>query len=619
MSKPDPNPIPLPPPPPPRQRVLLVDDAPDVHELVRVWLMDEPVDLDDCYDGAACLQAAHASPPPDLILLDVDLPGTDGFALCQSLKADPATADIPVIFLTGASSSDEKLLGLEMGATDYVTKPFEPAELRARVRSALRTRHLMNLLAREARVLHESEERFRFLAEDSTDLISCHDAGGTYLYASRAALPLLGVPGESLVGRSLLDLVHPDDLSLVSAQRAATGATAAAATLRPVPTMVVRLRHADGAYRWLELTIRAARESQTFHASARDVGRRKRLEELERDRARVLEMVAVGRPLTDVLAYITGMLERHHPAIPACVLSLNEGEFHVVGPSLPADFLAALREHALPVAAELCSNAATRGLDGVTSDVRADAAWLPMRETAARHGLRVCTSRLVQSAGQGVIGMVGMFPPADREVDPDLQHLLDVAAGLVAVVAEHRQLGERLTYQARHDPLTGLPNRLLFESRLHQAIDDVRHVGGSAQVALLLFDIDRFKLINDTLGHPAGDDLLRQFAQRVQGVTCQTDTLARLGGDEFALLLPGAADRDEVAAVAKAIRAAVRAPFLLAGRERTITTSIGAALCPLDATDPQTLLSRADVALYRVKADGRDGFRCYDPTMPAAA
>jgi diguanylate cyclase (GGDEF)-like protein len=478
--------------------VLLVDDAPDVHELVRVWLMDEPVDLADCYDGAACLQAARAAPPPDLILLDVDLPGADGFALCQALKSDPATADIPVIFLTGASSSDEKLHGLEMGATDYVTKPFEPAELRARVRSALRTRHLMNLLAR-------------------------------------------------------------------------------------------------------------------------DVGRRKRLEELERDRARVLERVAVGGALEDVLADVTAILERHHPDVPACILSLNEGELRVVGPSLPIDFLTTLRANALPLAADLCSGAATGGLDAVTSDVRADRPWRPLREAAARHGLRVCTSRLVQSAAQGVIGLVCVFLPPDGESDPDLHHLLDVAAGLVAVVAEHRHLGERLTYQARHDPLTGLPNRLLFESRLHQAIDDARQQGAAAQVALLLFDIDRFKLVNDTLGHPAGDDLLRQFAQRVLGVTHQTDTLARLGGDEFALLLPDVTGRDDVAAVAHAIRAAVRPPFHLAGLDRVVTTSIGAALFPLDAPDLQTLQSRADLALYRVKADGRNAYRCYDPTMGAAA
>jgi diguanylate cyclase (GGDEF)-like protein len=243
---------------------------------------------------------------------------------------------------------------------------------------------------------------------------------------------------------------------------------------------------------------------------------------------------------------------------------------------------------------------------------------VPLRAAAARHGLRVCTSRLVQSASQGVIGMVCVFLPADREPDPDLQHLLDVAAGLVAVVAEHRQLGERLTYQARHDPLTGLPNRLLFESRLHQAIDDVRR-GAAASVGLLLFDIDRFKQVNDTLGHPAGDELLRQFAQRVQGAVPQTDTLARLGGDEFALIVPDAAVRAQVAVVARAIREAVRAPFQLGGLERTVTTSIGGALCPVDAADAQALQGRADVALYRVKADGRDGFRCFEPGMGAAA
>jgi diguanylate cyclase (GGDEF)-like protein/PAS domain S-box-containing protein len=596
------------------QRVLLVDDDPDVHDLVRVWLMDEGVDLHDCFDGAACLALARATPAPDLILLDVDLPGTDGFAVCRALKSDPATAAIPVIFLTGAASSEEKLQGLELGASDYVTKPFEPAELRARVRSALRTRHLMNLLEREARVLQESEERFRFLAEDSSDLVSRHDAAGVYLYASPAAAPLLGVSGESLLGRPLLDLIHPDDRAVVTAP--------GSATLREFPATAVRVRHADGAYRWLELTIRAARDGSTFQASARDVGRRKRMEELEQDRARVLEMVAVGRALDDVLAYVTGMLERHHPAVPACVLALNEGHLRVVGPSLPEEFLSALRAHALRLAAALCSGAMTDGRGAMTSDVSADQAWRPLREVAARHGFRVCTSRLVQSAGQGVIGLVGIFLPAARDPDLDMQHLLDVAVGLVAVVVEHRQLGERLAYQARHDPLTGLPNRLLFEDRLHHAIDDSSRDGTTSgkHVALLLFDVDRFKLVNDTLGHQAGDDLLRQFAQRAQGATRQTDTLARLGGDEFALLLPTLTSPEQAVEVARSIQAAIRAPFVVAGRELSVTTSIGIALCPTDAADAETLLGRADLALYRVKAAGRDGLRRYEPGMdPGAA
>src|SRR5208283_3238025 len=101
-----------------------------------------------CFDGLQA-QATASMVQPDLILLDVDLPGADGFEICRRLKSDPATAEIPIVFLTGAASTEEKLRGLELGATDYIIKPFDPAELRARVRSSLHTRSLIDLLAQK--------------------------------------------------------------------------------------------------------------------------------------------------------------------------------------------------------------------------------------------------------------------------------------------------------------------------------------------------------------------------------------------------------------------------------------------------------------------------------------
>lgn len=132
-----------------RHSVLVVDDSTDIHELVQVGLLDEPVDLHSSFNGTEGLEMARRL-APDLILLDVDMPKPDGFEVCRHLKADPMMMGIPVIFLTGASSTEEKIRGLELGAIDYVTKPFDPAELRARVAAALRTKRLLDLLAQRA-------------------------------------------------------------------------------------------------------------------------------------------------------------------------------------------------------------------------------------------------------------------------------------------------------------------------------------------------------------------------------------------------------------------------------------------------------------------------------------
>ena len=134
-----------------RQKVLVIDDSVLIHGLVRARLEDEPVETHFA-DGALTGLAMAASIQPDLILLDVDMPEVDGFEACRRLKADPGTSGIPVVFLSGASTAQQKVQGLDLGAVDYVTKPFDPAELRARVRAALRTKYLMELLAKRAMI-----------------------------------------------------------------------------------------------------------------------------------------------------------------------------------------------------------------------------------------------------------------------------------------------------------------------------------------------------------------------------------------------------------------------------------------------------------------------------------
>ncbi len=132
-------------------KILVIDDSPDVHTLVKVRLGKEQVVIHGACDGASGLEAAREL-RPDLILLDVDMPVRDGFEVCSDLKADSMTRDIPIIFLSGAVSTKDKIRGLELGATDYITKPFEPAELVARVRASLRTKELVDLLSKKAMI-----------------------------------------------------------------------------------------------------------------------------------------------------------------------------------------------------------------------------------------------------------------------------------------------------------------------------------------------------------------------------------------------------------------------------------------------------------------------------------
>ena len=132
-------------------KILVIDDSSDIHTLVKVRLSKEQFVIHCASDGAAGLAAAREF-EPDLILRDIDMPERDGFAVCADLKGNPTTQDIPIIFLSGAASTKDKIRGLELGATDYVTKPFDPAELQARVRASLRTRELVELLSKKAMI-----------------------------------------------------------------------------------------------------------------------------------------------------------------------------------------------------------------------------------------------------------------------------------------------------------------------------------------------------------------------------------------------------------------------------------------------------------------------------------
>jgi diguanylate cyclase (GGDEF)-like protein len=166
----------------------------------------------------------------------------------------------------------------------------------------------------------------------------------------------------------------------------------------------------------------------------------------------------------------------------------------------------------------------------------------------------------------------------------------------------------RAAHLAQFDTLTGLPNRALFRDRLQMAVAGVRRNGGA--ICVLCLDLDRFKEVNDTLGHPAGDRLLVQVAQRLRVAVRETDTVARLGGDEFAIVQVGAKLPEDADALARRLIRALSLPFDLDGHRATIGTSIGIAICDTPEADAMSLLRDADVALYQAKAEGR-GTHCF--------
>jgi diguanylate cyclase (GGDEF)-like protein len=181
-----------------------------------------------------------------------------------------------------------------------------------------------------------------------------------------------------------------------------------------------------------------------------------------------------------------------------------------------------------------------------------------------------------------------------------------------ATMVELQASEAQAQHMAFHDALTGLPNRAWFHGCLDQALERVRH---GQRVAIFLLDLDRFKNVNDTLGHLAGDALIREFAVRLSGLVNEGDRIARLGGDEFAILSRKAVSPGEVDALSKRILGAVRHPFSLFGNSAHIGASIGVAIAPEAGLDRDDLLRKADIALYRAKGEGRDCYRLFTAAM----
>ena len=202
---------------------------------------------------------------------------------------------------------------------------------------------------------------------------------------------------------------------------------------------------------------------------------------------------------------------------------------------------------------------------------------------------------------------------AVRNRDKFITHFVAVFADISSL----KQAQARLDYQAHHDPLTGLPNRTLFESRLQAALVHSQH--GDSLGAVLFLDLDRFKHINDSLGHPVGDLLLKGIAQRLKENLRDIDTVARLGGDEFIILLPGLQNAGDAEAIATKLLNSFSAPFQAGEHEFFISASIGSALFPTDGLDVATVIKNADAAMYRSKAKGRNRVESYTRDLTAQA
>lgn len=446
--------------------IMVVDDTPSALHLMVELLSREGYTVRPASTGELALRSAMRT-PPELILLDVQMPGMDGYAVCRKLKAEPTTAGVPVIFLSALNDTESRVRGLEVGAQDFISKPFQAEEVLARVRT-----HLM--LGRTMQALDDM----------CTDL------------------------QQAVVERSS-DL---DELSTTLARQVSD--------------------HRETARR-LQLASRA--------------------------------------------------IDSAHDAI---LVTAPTGEI-------------------------LSANPASHLLTGFTRDELVGMPVLQLFEDGDAGGITAGQLLTGRRTGQWA-GEVWIRPRAEppvpvwmsvaefREGTAEVSHYVAVFSDL----SQRKESEAKIRYLAEHDLLTGLPNRLLLQDRFN--VSRSIALRDKERLALLFIDIDKFKTINDSMGHSIGDGFLRRVAAATGEVLRSSDALSRIGGDEFLAMVSGISSVAQVSNLADRILRRLDQEFLIDGHALRRSVSIGIALYPDDGEEFDELARKADTAMYQAKQAGRN-------------
>lgn len=336
---------------------------------------------------------------------------------------------------------------------------------------------------------------------------------------------------------------------------------------------------------------------------------------LERE---ILKAVATGSPLSETMGLLCRRVEEIVPFTLCSVLAVDEsGRLqHLASPSLPEHYSKAVDGLAIGPTAGSCGTAAYRNEPVEVTDIATDPLWADYKSLALPVGLRACWSSPITSGGGRVIGTFAFYYRTPRGPGPLERQIVATCLHYCAIAIEHEEAQAKIHDLAYRDPLTGLPNRASFHNRVLEALAAAR--SSQRSVAIHYIDLDDFKGVNDTLGHSVGDRLLRAVAERLVACAANGASVARLGGDEFAILQDAVEDLGEISGLAMSVIAAFAHPFHIESHKIRISASSGIARMPDDGDDPEELLRKADLALYRAKGEGRKRFQLFTQEMDAA-
>lgn len=544
--------------------IMIVDDTPSNIQLLREAVRD----MGDVYfatNGPAALALARLR-NPDVILLDIEMPGMNGYAVCEAIKADPLICNAAIIFVTSHDKNLHELQALDLGGVDFIQKPLNIPVARARVKTHLALQIRTRELIQARRDLTDVMENLpAFIAHWDAELANCfcNDIEGQWFGLTAEAMREQQL--ATVLGAANFALMQSHINIVLGRQNSSFDMTFVRPGLPPIYGQVSLVyRHSEDAGDGFLMLI--------TDITARKLAEMALFNEMERLRV-TLNSIGDAVISTDengivdfvnpIAETLTGWYSSEAIGQPIeNIMPLREGTLDYV---LQNPIRLALKEQRT---VGMAMNCVLRRRDGRDFEVEDSAA--PIRDQNGK-----------------ITGAIIVFHD----------------------VSEARAMAVKMTHLANHDALTNLPNRMLLQDRTEQALQKAQRSG--ERVAMLLLDIDHFKLINDSLGHSVGDDFLQQIAQRLKLVLRAGDTVSRQGGDEFIILLSDVENIEHVSLFASRLLKIISAPYENNGNRFDLSASIGISLYPDDSNDMESLYRHADAAMYAAKQEGRNRYHFF--------
>jgi diguanylate cyclase (GGDEF)-like protein/PAS domain S-box-containing protein len=633
--------------------LLIVDDHPTNRKLLRAQLEAEEHTVLDASDGVEALRLLERE-SVDAVISDILMPNMDGFQLCLEIRKRDKLRSLPFILYTSTyNSPEDRQLAQSVGADHYIVKPAPTQVIIDAVRGASRKARVPSsqnaseqdetyvLKQYSAVLVRKLEDKNLELALANAQL-SEKEAGlrraqlmaklaqvitgpdGSFESWSETLPQLIGLEPSQMPRstREWLDLLHPNDRAMFRGKAIEAGVKGARTEVE------YQLRRADGAWIHVRQVMEPLQDDgQRWFNTIQDVTEQKQAE------AKIVRLNRVYAVLSGINTLIVRVRDRQELFDEVCRIAVEDGNFGMAwigefdrttlevtpvawkGMDVSAVSMKASARGDIPEGQGMVGRAIRGKKPVITNDIGADAgAGGPRRDEALRKGFQSIISMPLIVDGE-VAATLTLFARERNFFSADELKLLTELAGDISFALDHLAKAEQLAYIAYYDELTGLPNRRLFLERLSQALHTATQ--SSSRLALTIGDVKRFRLINETLGRRAGDELLKQIAARLPKNMRHPENLARIAGDSFAMFLPDIQELSEVAHRIENLHVETfQRPFTVEGQELMVSLTIGIAIYPSDGADAETLFRNAEAALKKAKASG-ETYLFYEPSINA--